>query len=622
MPFLPIDSNEFTSRGITPDFIMISADAYVDHPSFGHAVIARLVESLGYSIGVIPQPVKDEDYRALGTPGYAFLISGGVVDSMVNNYTAAKKKRNTDEYSAGGKAGKRPDRAVTVYTKNLKRLFPDSAIIIGGIEASLRRFAHYDYWADKVLPSILYDSKADLLIYGMGEKPLTELLEAAGRGIPIKKIRHIRGTAYLEKTENLSSAIQNCINGIGGDYINANSFEEVSGDKVLYAKSFKIQSQNTDAINGKGIIQKQKDNYYVIQNPPQYPLTVEESDNIAALPYERTYHPCYKTAGGIPAIEEVRFSIISHRGCFGSCSFCAINYHQGRSIQKRSDESIIKEAEKLTKLDDFKGYIHDVGGPTANFYETSCEQQKKYGVCKDKYCIGNEPCKNLVVNHASYLSLLQKLRSINGIKKVFIRSGIRFDYLMLDKNDQFFNELCKYHISGQLKVAPEHTSDKVLKLMNKPAHSVYESFYEKFNAINKRLKLPQFIVPYLISSHPGCTLNDAVNLALYLKSIRYMPKQVQDFYPTPSTRSTCMYYTEIDPDTMQKVYVAKTEKEKAMQRVLLQYSKPENRRLVAEALKLSGREDLIGNTKNCLIPPFVEFRKFDYKKTSKKIFKK
>ena len=602
MPFLPMNLEEIKDRGFTaPDFIMVTADAYVDHPSFGHALIARLVESLGFSVGIIAQPLNDKDYSIFGMPKYAFLLSGGVVDSMVNNYTAAKKRRNTDEYSPGGKAGKRPDRVLTVYTKALKRLFPDSAVIIGGIEASLRRLAHYDYWSDSVRPSILFESGADILVYGMGEKPITEIINATAKGIPVSKIRHIRGTAYIDRAENLSAVIKSNLSGESKDYIITHSYDKVYSEKKAFAESFKQQSQNTDAINGKGIIQEQKDGYFVVVNPPQYPLTVEECDNVFALPFMRDYHPVYKAFGGIPAIKEVQFSIISHRGCFGSCSFCALNYHQGRVIQKRSDESIIAEAKELAVHKDFKGYIHDVGGPTANFHEVACKQQQKYGVCKDKYCTGTKPCKNLIIDHKSYLSLLQKIRSIEGIKKVFIRSGIRFDYLMADKNEQFFNELCKHHISGQLKVAPEHVSENVLTAMNKTPHDIYDKFLQKFKTVNLRLKMPQFVVPYLISSHPGSTLKDAIKLALYLKSIKYVPKQVQDFYPTPSTRSTCMYYTNIDPDTMEKVYVAKTEKEKAMQRALLQYNKPENRQIVLEALRLAGREDLIGYSKGCLV---------------------
>jgi uncharacterized radical SAM protein YgiQ len=602
MPFLPLKKQEWNSD-FPPDYIMVSADAYVDHPSFGHALIARLIESLGFSVAIIAQPVTDEDYKEFGEPKYAFLVSGGVVDSMVNNYTAAKKRRRTDEYSVGGVAGRRPDRAVTVYTKALKRLYPETAVIIGGIEASLRRLAHYDYWSDSVMPSILADCGADLLVYGMGEKPITEIVLAAQKGIPISKIKHIRGTAYTEAEENLSSKIKSCLKGENSDYIVTYSYKKVKEDKKAFAESFKIQTQNTDAVNGRGILQEQDGGRFVVVNPPQYPMTENECDRAFNLPYMRDYHPYYKQFGGVPAIEEVKFSIISHRGCFGSCSFCALNYHQGRVIQKRSDESILNEARELTKHKDFKGYIHDVGGPTANFRERACLLQKEHGVCKDKYCIGTKPCKNLIIDHKSYLNLLRRIRSIEGIKKVFIRSGIRFDYLMADGNGEFFKELVRYHISGQLKVAPEHISEKVLRLMNKSPHNVYLKFVQKFKEENERLKLKQYIVPYLISSHPGSTLNDAIELALYLKSIRYAPQQVQDFYPTPSTRSTCMYHTGIDPDTREKVYCAKTEKEKAMQRALLQFSAPKSRRLVAEALRLAGREDLIGYGKNCLIPP-------------------
>lgn len=602
MPFLPIKKEETTKDAIF-DYIVVSADAYVDHPSFGHAVIARLTESLNHSVAIIAQPVTEDDYREFGIPKYAFLVSGGVVDSMVNNYTVAKKMRTTDEYSAGGKAGRRPDRALTVYTKMLKKLFPETAVIIGGIEASLRRLAHYDYWSDSVMPSILYTSGADLLIYGMGEKPVTEFIKAADKGIPPSKIRHIKGTAYLEKKELLSSAMQSALSGDNSAYIVTQSYKEVSQNKKSFAESFKTQSENTDALSGKGIIQEQDNGYYTVVNPPQYPLTEAECDSVASLPYMRDYHPYYKQFGGIPAIEEVQFSIISHRGCFGSCSFCALNYHQGRVIQKRSDDSIINEAKELISHKDFKGYIHDVGGPSANFRETACEEQKKHGVCKNKYCTGIKPCKNLKIDHKSYLTLLRKLRNLEGVKKVFIRSGIRFDYLMADNDNTFFSELVKHHISGQLKVAPEHISPNVLRLMNKSSHDIYLKFTEKFKSENHRQKMQQFVVPYLISSHPGSTLKDAIELALYLKSISYTPKQVQDFYPTPSTRSTCMYYSGYDPDTGEKVYTAKTEKEKAMQRALLQFTMPKNRKLVEEALVLAGRTDLIGYGKNCLLTP-------------------
>ena len=578
--FLPVKKEELKDI-YNIDFVLISADAYVDHPTFGHALIARLIESQGFTIGIIPQPVKAEDYQVFPEPKYGFMISGGVVDSMVNNYTASKKKRSDDEYSPYNKAGRRPDRATTVYTKMLKKLYPSSPVIIGGIEGSLRRFAHYDYWSDTVMPSILTDSGADLLIYGMGEKPILDLLEKVNKGIPLSKIKDVRGTCFLTDRD---SALKYLEKGA----VMLPSYKEVLTDKKEYAKAFKKQARNIDPINAAYLIQEQKDNMFLIQNLPQFPMTEKEMDFVFALPYERTYHPMYEECGGIKALEEVKFSVTSHRGCFGSCSFCAINYHQGRRVQKRSFESIIEECKNMTEDKDFKGYIHDVGGATANFRNPSCDIQEKNGVCKDKYCIGAVPCKNLKIDHSEYLRLLQTIRKLPKIKKVFIRSGIRYDYLMYDKNEQFFNELVKYHISGQLKVAPEHSSGRVLEKMNKPSFELYKKFTDKFKQINERNNLKQFIVPYFISSHPSCGVKEAVELTEYLKSIGYMPMQVQDFYPTPSTRSTCMFYTGIDPDTMEEVYTPKSYEDKKMQRALLQYRKPENRELVRKAYIIAG----------------------------------
>jgi uncharacterized radical SAM protein YgiQ len=579
--FLPVKKEELNDI-YNIDFVLVSADAYVDHPTFGHAVIARLIESQGFTIGIIPQPVTDDDFKVFPEPKYGFMVSGGVVDSMVNNYTASKKRRSDDEYSPYNKAGRRPDRATTVYTKTLKRLYPLVPVIIGGIEASLRRFAHYDYWSDSVMPSVLFDSKADLLIYGMGEKPILDLLEKVNKGIPLSKIKDVRGTCFLTNKENALKLSDN-----GANFLP--SYKEVSTDKREYAKAFRKQYRNTDPVNSIILIQEQKNDLFLVQNLPQFPMTEKEMDFVFALPYERNYHPMYEQSGGIKAIEEVKFSVTSHKGCFGSCSFCAINYHQGKRIQKRSFESIISECEQFTKDKDFKGYIHDVGGATANFRNPSCEIQQKYGICKDKYCIGNKPCKNLTVDHSEYLKLLQTIRKIPKIKKVFIRSGIRYDYLMYEKNPQFFNELVKYHVSGQLKVAPEHSSDKVLDKMNKPNFELYKKFTERFKEINDRNNLKQFIVPYFISSHPACGVKEAVELTEYLKSIKYMPMQVQDFYPTPSTRSTCMFYTGIDPDTMEEVYSPKSYEDKQMQKALLQYRKPENRILVQKGYIIAGK---------------------------------
>ena len=579
--------------------MLVSADAYVDHPSFGMAVVSRVVEHEGFSVCIIPQPQCDADYMRFGAPQHAFLVSSGVCDSMVDNYTVAKNRRTEDVYSEGGKIGLRPDRAVTVYTRNLKRLYPNVPVLIGGIEASLRRFAHYDYWADKVMSSILVDSGADLLMYGMGERTIRELLSYVKKGVPIGGLRNIRGTCYLCSYSGLSKKLQQDL--AEGKVITCPSFEDVKRDKVAYCKAFNVQSENCDPFSSKVLLQKHGDKY-VVQNLPQLPLTPDEMDEVYALPYMRTYHPSYKA--GVPAIEEVEFSVTSVRGCYGSCSYCALTYHQGRIVQKRSKESIVGEAEQLVKLKGFKGYIHDVGGPTANFRDPACQKQMQVGACKHKNCIGYKPCDNLQVDHSEYLDILQALRKIEGVKRVFVRSGVRFDYVMLDKDDTFLRELIEHHVSGQLKVAPEHSENGVLKLMNKPPFEVYKAFKNKFDRINRELGKEQYLVPYLISSHPGSTLKDAVKLAEYLHSINYMPKQVQDFYPTPSTKSTCMYYTELNPDTLEPVFVPKTKEEKQMQRAMLQYKKPQNHAIVKAALLKAGRSDLIGFGPRCLIPPY------------------
>ncbi len=574
--FLPINKSETTKK---LDFVMISSDAYVDHPTYGHAIISRLIQSQGFSIGIIPQPIKDEDYFNLPKPDIAYLISGGVVDSMVNNYTVAKKKREGDVYSPLSKQGKRPDRQVSVYSNALKRLFPDSYVIIGGVEASLRRFSHYDYWSDSVRQSELIESSADLLIYGAGEKPFLDILALIKKGVPIDKIKDVRGTVYKVDKSRESELISK-------GYKKLPSYKQILESKLEYAKAFKEQARNTDAINADVLFQEQRSGEIVVQNLPQFPLSESEMDFIYNLPYERTYHPSYEKEGGIKSIEEVKFSVVSHRGCYGSCSFCSINYHQGRVIQKRSDESILKEIELITKDKDFKGYIHDLSGPSANFREPACDKQKCRGVCKDNYCIGHKPCPNLKVDHSGFINLLRKAKAIPGVKKVFIRSGIRYDYLLYEKDKSVMEEIIKHHVSGQLKVAPEHMAENVLKVMNKPSFKVYKEFSDRYKKINEKLGKKQFLVPYLISSHPGCTLSDAIELTEYLKSIKYMPEQVQDFYPTPSTRSTCMYYTGIDPDTLNPVFVPKTKEEKQLQRALLQYRLLKNKDLVNKAYTL------------------------------------
>ncbi|MEG2085797.1 MAG: YgiQ family radical SAM protein [Clostridia bacterium] len=588
--FLPISHTEAKKP---VDFIMVTAEAYVDHASFGHALVARLFESYGYSVAVMYNPKSAADYSEFGEPNIAFLVSGGAVDSMVNNYTVSKHRRKTDIYTPGGIC-ERPDRAVTVYCQGIRRQYPDVAILIGGVEASLRRLAHYDYWSDSVMPSILESSGADLLIYGMGEKPIADIVERLKKGIPIKRMRDVRGTAYYSDYDGLSAAIKAMIEEKQFDkFAMLPGFTAVSTDKKQYAQAFKVAYINTDYVTGKMLIEKQV-NGYVVVNAPQAPLTEKEMDYVYALPFERNPHPSYLANGKkVASIDEVKFSITTHRGCYGGCGFCALTFHQGRIIQTRSKQSIIDEAEKLTQMPDFKGYIHDVGGPTANFYKAACDKQKKYGVCADKECIGFQPCPNLKVSHEAYLDLLRTLRALPKVKKVFVRSGIRFDYLLMDKDRSFFKELVKFHISGQLKVAPEHIDNGVLECMNKPPFEIYEQFVKEYNQLNANAGKEQYLVPYLISSHPGCDMKAAVKLAVYLKSLGYMPEQVQDFYPTPSTRSTTMYYTGYDPMTMKPIYTAKTEEEKAMQRALLQYKLPQNRDLVIKALHSINRPDLI-----------------------------
>lgn len=578
------------------DFVFVIGDAYVDHPSFGHAIISRVLQSYGYTVGIISQPdwKDDNSINILGEPRLAFLVMGGNMDSMVNHYYVSKKHRESDAYTPGGVIGKRPDHAVVAYCNLIRHTYRKKPIIIGGIEASLRRMAHYDYWSNSFKRSILLDSQANLISYGMGEKSIVQIAEALDSGMDVNDITYIPGTVF--KTKNLDLAY---------DPIILPSYEDMKMDKLNYARSFKIQSENTDPFNGKTLVESYPNGMYVVQNPPQEPLTKQEMDDVYDLPYERTYHPSYEKDGGVPAISEIQFSLISCRGCFGACSFCALTFHQGRIIQTRSHESIIKEAKKITEMPNFKGYIHDVGGPTANFYHPSCKKQLKSGVCKNKQCLWPQPCKNLDTDHSEYLQLLRKLRELPKVKKVFVRSGIRFDYIMADKdkNSTFFKELVKYHISGQLKVAPEHISDKVLSYMGKPENCVYEKFIEKYYKLNESEGKNQFVVPYLMSSHPGSDLNEAIKLAEYLRDIGYNPQQVQDFYPTPSTMSTVMYYTGVDPRTMKEVYTPKNPHEKAMQRALMQYRNPVNYELVREALYKAGRTDLIGFDKHCLIKP-------------------
>ncbi len=593
--FLPVSKQDLKQRNLEQlDFVLITGDAYVDHPSFAHAIISRVLESHGYHVGIIAQPDwKDEtSIQILGKPRLAFLISAGNMDSCVNHYSVSKKRRNQDAYTPGGEMGKRPDHATVVYGNLIRKVYRDVPIIIGGIEASLRRMAHYDYWTDRFKRSILLDSQADLISYGMGEKSIVEIADALNSGIHVKDITYVAGTVY--KTKDISGIY---------DSIQLPSYETMKEDSSAYARSFGIQYQNTDFCNGKCLIEAYPNQIYVVQNPPQPPLTTQEMDDIYALPYMRTYHPSYEAKGGVPAISEIKYSLISNRGCFGGCSFCALTFHQGRTIQVRSHESILEEAKLLIQDKDFKGYIHDVGGPTANFRQPSCQKQLTHGVCKNRQCLFPSPCKNMTADHSDYLALLRKLRELPGVKKVFVRSGIRFDYLLADQDDTFFRELVEHHISGQLKVAPEHISDAVLTKMGKPQNAVYERFVTKYKKLNAQLGKNQFLVPYLMSSHPGSTLKEAIELAEYLRDLGYMPEQVQDFYPTPSTISTVMYYTGLDPRDMKPVYVCKNPHEKAMQRALIQYRNPKNYDLVYEALMTAGREDLIGYDKTCLIRP-------------------
>ena len=594
--FLPICRRDMEERGWHElDFVFISGDAYVDHPSFGPAIICRLLEKHGYKVGIIPQPDwhTTKDFDRLGKPRLGFLVSAGNMDSLLNKFTAAKKVRHEDAYSPGGQAGHRPERATIVYCNRLRELYPDVPIIIGGIEASLRRLAHYDYWSDKRKRSILLDSQADLLIYGMGERAVVQIADALNDGMDVQDITYIDGTVY--KTRAVDDSVPSIV---------LPSYPEIQKNARAYAESFAVQYRNTDPFCAKRLIEPYSGHEFIVQNPPQKPLSQKEMDHVYGLPYCRTYHPSYKKLGGIPAIREIEFSLTSCRGCFGACSFCALTFHQGRIIQTRSHASILQEAEAMTHAPGFKGYIHDVGGPTANFRQPACKKQLQRGACPGRQCLFPAPCKNLIADHSDYLALLRKLRKLPNVKKVFIRSGIRFDYLLADPSDTFFKELVRYHISGQLKVAPEHVSDQVLRVMGKPPHSVYQQFVEKYKKINEQEGMKQYVVPYLMSSHPGCTMQEAVRLAEYLRDINHEPEQVQDFYPTPSTLSTVMYDTGLDPRTMEPVYIPKNPHEKAMQRALMQYRRPQNYFLVREALQKAGRTDLIGFDPKCLIRPY------------------
>ncbi len=591
MSFLPVSRKEVQGQ---VDFVYIIGDAYVDHPSFGHAIISRVLESHGYSVGIISQPDfrNSESITEFGEPRLAFLVSGGNMDSMVNHYSVTKKHRKTDAYTPGGEMGKRPDRAVIVYGNLIRQQYKKTPIIIGGIEASLRRLAHYDYWSDKMKRSILLDSGANLISYGMGERSIVEIADALNSGISIDDITYIDGTVY--KAKSLESVY---------DYELLPDYDTLLADKKAYAKSFLTQYENTDPFAGKRLVEPYGTHCYIVQNPAAKPLTQLEMDDIYKLPYMRTWHPMYDKKGGIPALSEVKFSLVSNRGCFGGCSFCALTFHQGRIVQTRSHESIVEEAKLMTQEKDFKGYIHDVGGPTANFRAPACHKQMEKGACPKKQCLFPTPCKNLKADHKDYISLLRKLRSLPKVKKVFVRSGIRFDYLLADSSKDFLRELCQYHVSGQLKVAPEHVSDKVLKKMGKPSNEVYQKFSAEYKRMNEKLGLKQYLVPYLMSSHPGCDMKEAVKLAEFVRDLGYMPEQVQDFYPTPSTISTCIYYTGIDPRTGETVYVPKDPHEKEMQRALIQYRDPKNYELIKEALHKAGRTDLIGFDQKCLIKP-------------------
>ncbi len=604
--FLPVSKQEMDALGWdAPDILFISGDAYVDHPSFAVSVITRTLTAAGYRVGVIAQPDwhSTEAFTALGRPKLAVMVSAGNLDSMVAHYTAAKKPRSQDMYSPGGASGKRPDRATVVYCNRIKEAFPGVPVIIGGIEASLRRFVHYDYWQNKLRRSILFDSRADLLLYGMGEKSVVEVADALAAGSPVSNLRNIRGSCYITNEVDALS-----------DSVHLPSFEEIENDKKQFANAARIAFYEQDAVRGKTLVQ-QHGNRWLVQNPPMPPLTESELDKVYELPYTRLSHPMYDSLGGVPGLAEVQFSITSSRGCFGSCNFCSLTFHQGRTVTARSHASILREAEIIKDLPGFKGYIHDVGGPTANFRKPACEKQKKQGVCKDKRCLFPKPCQAMQVDHGDYLSLLKKLRSLPYIKKVFIRSGIRFDYLLEDSDQTFFRELLKHHVSGQLKVAPEHVADAVLCAMGKPKAQVYQHFKQKFDKINKELGKEQYVIPYLMSSHPGSTLKEAISLAEYLRKEKIRPEQVQDFYPTPGSISTAMYYTGVDPFTMKPIHVPKDE-EKAMQRALLQTYLPQNRALVTKALKQAGREDLIGYGPHCLIPPVTGGKQHDKSKNS------
>lgn len=593
--FLPICKKDMTDAGIEQlDFVYVCGDAYVDHPSFGHAVIARVLESFGYTVGFICQPDWNDDKSIdeYGEPRLGFLVSSGNMDSMVNHYTVSKKRRHQDAYSPGGVMGKRPDYAVIVYCNLIRKTYKKTPIIIGGLEASLRRLAHYDYWSNKVRRSILLDSGADIISYGMGEKSIVEIADGLAAGIDVKDLTYIDGTVYKTRNKELIE-----------DAIKLPDFEEIKSDKRKYAESFALQYNNTDPFSGKKMYETYDGALYVVVNTASKPLTTMEMDDVYSLPYMRNYHPSYEKDGGIPAISEIKFSLTSNRGCYGECNFCALTFHQGRIVQVRSHKNIIEEAEKCIEDPDFKGYIHDVGGPTAEFRRPACDKQLKYGACTNKKCLYPKPCKNLVVDHKDYIDLLRKLRKMPKVKKVFVRSGFRFDYVVADKDKSFLKEICKYHVSGQLRVAPEHISDNVLSKMGKPGVDVYNKFCSEFEKVNKELDMNQFIVPYLMSSHPGSTIKDAIALAEYLRSLKYMPEQVQDFYPTPGTVSTCMFYTGIDPLTMNEVYVERDPHKKALQRALIQYRDPKNYDLVKEALLMEGRDDLIGFDKQCLIPP-------------------
>lgn len=608
MAFLPMNANEVAERGWdSVDFVYISGDSYVDHPSFGAAIITRLLEDCGYKVAFLAQPDwrSDRDFTQFGKPRLGFFITAGNIDSMVAHYTVAKRKRHDDAYTAGGKNGKRPDRAVTVYSNIVRRLYPDSPIIIGGLEASLRRFAHYDYWKDTVMPSILFDSKADIISYGMGEKQTIEIAKRLSEGYSVESLYDIRGICYKVKTTDY----------IPKSVVELSSYENVKENKRDYAVASRKELEEADAVRGKTLIQRHG-KFLLVQNPPMPPLNTKELDYVYSLPYERWYPKCYEKLGGVPGIEEVLFSITHNRGCFGACNFCSLAFHQGRAVTVRSEQSIIEEAKSFLSNPRFKGYISDVGGPTANFRLPSCEKQKKLGLCKNRRCLAPTPCPNMQVSHTEYLDILRKLRNIDGIKKVFIRSGIRFDYLIEDENDEFFKELVTHHISGQLRVAPEHCSAAVLDKMGKPHIEAYKRFCDKFYSLTDKAKKDQYVVPYLMSSHPGATLKDAVELAQFCKRENIHPKQVQDFYPTPGTVSTSMFYTGLDPYTLKEVYVPKTESEKSMQRALLQWFIPENKPLVTKALIKAGRRDLIGNDKKCLITPMAGYSAGGYAKNS------